>query len=70
MERKPRILLLATGGTIASVLYEYGLAPGLKAEQLLSYIPEARETYTMTMTVLSSVTERIRWHILLQHCPI
>ena len=47
MERKPKILLLATGGTIASVLYEYGLAPGLKAEQLLSYIPEARETYTV-----------------------
>ena len=30
MDRKPKILLLATGGTIASVLYEYGLAPGLK----------------------------------------
>ena len=55
MERKPRILLLATGGTIASVLYEYGLAPGLKAEQLLSYIPEARETYTVEAVQICNI---------------
>ena len=55
MERKPRILLLATGGTIASVLYEYGLAPGLKAEQLLSYIPEAREIYTVEAVQICNI---------------
>ena len=55
MERKPKILLLATGGTIASVLYEYGLAPGLKAEQLLSYIPEARETYTVEAVQICNI---------------
>lgn len=41
MNHTPRILLLATGGTIASLLFEHGLAPGLEAEQLLSYLPEA-----------------------------
>lgn len=41
MNHTPRILLLATGRTIASLLFEHGLAPGLEAEQLLSYLPEA-----------------------------
>lgn len=34
------ILLLATGGTIASVVGNEGLAPGLSAEELLHYLPE------------------------------
>lgn len=34
------ILLLATGGTIASVVGNEGLAPGLSAEDLLHYLPE------------------------------
>ena len=37
---KRKILLLATGGTIASLETEHGLKPGLDAAQLLSYIPE------------------------------
>lgn len=32
-----KILLLATGGTIASVEGNEGLAPGLSAEELLNY---------------------------------
>ncbi len=36
-----RILLLTTGGTIASVKTENGLAPGTSGEEILSYIPEA-----------------------------
>ena len=55
MDRKPKILLLATGGTIASVLYEYGLAPGLKAEQILSYIPEARENYSVEAVQICNI---------------
>ena len=43
MNRKRNILLLATGGTIASMISEHGLKPGLDAEQLLSFIPEIRE---------------------------
>ena len=39
---KRRILLLATGGTIASLLSDHGLKPGLNAEEILSFIPEIR----------------------------
>ena len=40
---KKKILLLATGGTIASLLSDHGLRPGLNAEQILSFIPEIKE---------------------------
>lgn len=33
------ILMIGTGGTIASKQTEYGLAPGLSAEDILNYIP-------------------------------
>lgn len=38
-----KILFLATGGTIASVQGKYGLAPGLTADALLSYIPDIKD---------------------------
>ncbi|MBO5569915.1 MAG: asparaginase, partial [Clostridia bacterium] len=38
---KRKILLLATGGTIASLLSDHGLRPGLDAEQILAFVPEA-----------------------------
>lgn len=38
-----RILMIGTGGTIASRQTEQGLAPGLTTEELLSYIPEVAE---------------------------
>lgn len=38
-----KILLIATGGTIASKYTEKGLAPQITAEELLSYVPEAAE---------------------------
>ena len=37
-----RILLLATGGTIASLRTEQGLDPELSSEELLSFVPEIR----------------------------
>lgn len=37
------ILLLATGGTIASLRTETGLSPELSSEDLLRYVPEIRE---------------------------
>ena len=40
MGEKKKILLLATGGTIASQTSENGLRPELGAERLLEYIPE------------------------------
>ena len=47
MNRKPRILLVATGGTIASQASEHGLRPGLGGEQLLSHIPELCDEYDL-----------------------
>ena len=35
-----RILLIATGGTIAARKTENGLAPQLRAEALLDFVPE------------------------------
>lgn len=39
---KKNILLIATGGTIASTKTDEGLAPGITSEELLSYVPEIR----------------------------
>lgn len=36
-----QLLLIATGGTIASKYTDHGLAPQITAEELLSYIPQA-----------------------------
>lgn len=37
------ILMIGTGGTIASKQTEYGLAPGLSPEDILSYIPKVAD---------------------------
>lgn len=34
-----KILMIGTGGTIASKKTEFGLSPGLRAEELLGYVP-------------------------------
>lgn len=38
-----KILLIATGGTIASKYTDKGLSPQISAQELLSYVPEAKE---------------------------
>ncbi len=38
-----KVLLIATGGTIASRKTEYGLSPSITPEELLRYIPDAKE---------------------------
>ena len=38
-----KILLIATGGTIASKYTEEGLSPQIPADQLLGYVPSVRE---------------------------
>ena len=43
MSRKKKILLLATGGTIASKKSDNGLKPQITPEELLKYIPQAEE---------------------------
>ena len=42
-----KILLIATGGTIASKYTKEGLSPQISAEELLGYIPTAREFCTI-----------------------
>ena len=42
-----KILMIATGGTIASKGTADGLAPQISAEELLEYIPEAKEFCTI-----------------------
>ncbi len=37
---KKKILMIGTGGSIASKQTEAGLAPGLSSEDILSYIPQ------------------------------
>lgn len=41
--KKKKILLIATGGTIASQKSEHGLVPLICAEEILSYIPDVYE---------------------------
>ena len=43
MSRKKRILLLATGGTIASKKSDNGLSPQISPEEILDYIPQVKE---------------------------
>ena len=38
-----RILMIGTGGTIASEMTEAGLTPNLNSEDLLSYVPALRD---------------------------
>lgn len=38
-----KILMITTGGTIASKKSQHGLTPGITAEELLSYIPQVQE---------------------------
>lgn len=42
-----KILLIATGGTIASKFSPEGLKPGITSEELLAYVPEIREFCTV-----------------------
>ena len=41
-QKKKRILMIATGGTIASKRSENGLKPLITSDELLSYVPDAR----------------------------
>ena len=52
---KRKVLILATGGTIASLESEHGLKPGLEAEQILSYIPDIREEVEISSIQLCNI---------------
>ena len=42
---KKRILLLTTGGTIASKKTDEGLAPGITGEELADWLPHLKNAY-------------------------
>lgn len=50
-----KILLLATGGTIASSETEQGLIPTIDAQQMLSYIPELEEVCELSGVSIMNV---------------
>ncbi|MGN0520234.1 MAG: asparaginase [Candidatus Fimenecus sp.] len=50
-----RILLIATGGTIAAGETENGLAPQLQAEALLRFVPEVQSLCTVTAIQLCAI---------------
>lgn len=50
-----KILLITTGGTIASIQTTYGLVPGLDGEQLLNYLPTLNEMCKIDVLSLFNV---------------
>ncbi|MCQ2508163.1 MAG: asparaginase [Dorea sp.] len=55
MQTKKKILLITTGGTIACIQTENGLAPALTSEELLSFVPEIKEKYEIDTINLFSI---------------
>lgn len=53
--RKKKILLLCTGGTIASRQMDHGLAPGMSADDILSYVPSVREQYEIDAVQICNI---------------
>lgn len=62
MMEKKRILLIGTGGTIASEMGENGLTPELTSEQLLKYIPDISGICEISCCQLFSLTEGFARH--------
>lgn len=52
---KKKLLIMTTGGTIASVKTPAGLIPALSSEELLSYLPEIGEDFQLTTRALYSL---------------
>lgn len=68
MAQKKRILLLATGGTIASKKSDNGLRPQITPEELLEFIPQVREICEIEAVQLlnldSSNMEPMHWKMM------
>lgn len=52
---KKKLLILTTGGTIASVKTPHGLIPGLTSQELLSYLPEIGEDFQLTIKTVCNL---------------
>ena len=70
MSDRKKVLLLATGGTIASKKSDNGLTPKITPEELLSYIPQVKEFCEVTTLQLlnldSSNMEPCHWKLMVQ----
>lgn len=70
MTQKKKILLLATGGTIASKKSENGLKPQITPEELLEFIPQVRDICEIEAVQLlnldSSNMEPVHWRKMVQ----
>lgn len=70
MSDRKKVLLLATGGTIASKKSDNGLTPKITPDELLSYIPQVKEFCEVTTLQLlnldSSNMEPCHWKLMVQ----
>lgn len=70
MSEKKRVLLIATGGTIASKRSQSGLKPQITPEELISFIPQVKdfcEIETLQLLNLDSTNvEPIHWKMMAQ----
>ncbi len=70
MSQKKRVLLIATGGTIASKRSDNGLKPQITPEELISYIPQVQDICEVEAVQLlnldSSNMEPQHWKLMVQ----
>lgn len=70
MSQKKRVLLIATGGTIASKRSDNGLKPQITPEELISYIPQVQDICEIEAIQLlnldSSNMEPQHWKLMVQ----
>ena len=50
-----KVLLIATGGTIASKQTEDGLSPSLSAEEIIAFVPELQKIAELSIVQLCNV---------------
>lgn len=50
-----KVLLIATGGTIASKQTEEGLSPALSAEEIIAFVPELQKIAELSIVQLCNV---------------
>ena len=55
MVEKRRVLVICTGGTIASRVMDHGLRPGITADEILNYVPDIRKRYEVEALQICSI---------------
>ena len=62
MRVRKKILLITTGGTIASDITEEGLAPKLSPEEMVSYLPDMEECELTTLPICNIDSTNVTLH--------